>query len=303
MNSESTKHCKICDTDKPVPDFLKNRLTCKVCYNLIRKEQIKNNPEINAKKLERRRERYNTDEEFRNRRLEQRREKYKNDEEHRKKVIQGRSEYKKAKKAERDALKLAYQIEIGIDNKMCKYCNVIKLKTRFRHNRLKCMDCERDEPTEKFKRYVRTRIYDCLRHKNKDKHSYEYLGCNGKQYLEYILYYNSDYTLDNHGEIWHIDHVIPLSKFDLNDKAQQLIAFNWRNTMPLCAKENLRKKNKIIKTQVDEHFNNLRKYHDANNIELPQEFIDLFCNATKLLEVPIESSLPLIIGNDNEELG
>ena len=40
----------------------------------------------------------------------------------------------------------------------------------FRYNRLKCRDCERDDPKEKFKRYIRTRIYNCLRNKNKSKH-------------------------------------------------------------------------------------------------------------------------------------
>jgi hypothetical protein len=87
---------------------------------------------------------------------------------------------------------------------------------------------------------------------------------------------NNNYTLDNQGIEWHIDHVIPLSHFDLDNEEEQLIAFNWRNTMPLSAKENLSKNNKIIQTQIEQHYKHLIEYHTRNNIELPQKFIDLF---------------------------
>jgi len=67
-----------------------------------------------------------------------------------------------------------------------------------------------------------------------------------------------------------------LSKFDLTDDEQQLIAFNWRNTMPLSVKENLSKNNKILQSQIQQHVSNLLEYHKKNNIEVPQRFIDLF---------------------------
>ena len=34
------------------------------------------------------------------------------------------------------------EAEIGKENTICKYCNKVKAKTRFRHNRLKCRECE-----------------------------------------------------------------------------------------------------------------------------------------------------------------
>jgi hypothetical protein len=47
--------------------------------------------------------------------------------------------------------------------------------------------------------------------------------------------------------------------------------------------------------------NKSKKYHEENNLDLPQEFIDLFA---KYLDAgsSLESSLPLIIGNISEEL-
>lgn len=205
-----------------------------------------------------------------------RREKYKNDEEHRKKLIKSASNLKHNKVLQKQKLKEEEQIKIGLENKQCKYCNEIKHKDRFRYNRLKCRDCERDEPTEKFKRYIRTRIYNCLRNRNKSKHSVEYLGCSSDDYFKWIFNYDNNCNLSNHGKEWHIDHVIPISKFDLNNEQQQMLAFNWRNTMPLSCEENLIKNNKILQSQVEQHYKKLVEYHTENKLDLPQVYIDLF---------------------------
>jgi hypothetical protein len=229
-----------------------------------------------------------------------RRTKYMNDEDYRKKAIQTAIKVKQDKALVKQKIREEEQLKIGMENKQCKYCCEIKHKDRFRHNRLKCKDCERDEPREKLKRYVRTRIYNCLRYKNKDKSSIEYLGCSSDDYFKWILNYNNKYNLDNHGKEWHIDHVIPLSKFDLNNPQEQLIAFNWVNTMPLSPSENLRKNNKILQEQVSEHYKKVIQYHKENNIELPKEYINLF--AKHLVDGDtLKLSLPLTIGNSCED--
>jgi len=260
------KQCSNCKEYKEVDKFYKNGSNCRECNNF------------------------------------KRREKYKNDEIHRFKLIQMASKFKHEKVILNQKRKEEEQIKLGLENKQCKYCNEIKNKDRFRFNRLKCKDCERDEPIEKFKRYIRTRIYTCLRHKNKSFHSIEYLGCNTDDYFKWIFEYNDSYSLINHGKEWHIDHVIPLSKFDLNIHEEQFSAFNWRNTMPLSVKENLSKNNKIIKEQIEQHYKKLVDYHIKNNIYLPQVYIDLF--AKHLVDGdPLKISLPLTTGNVCEELG
>lgn len=45
---------------------------------------------------------------------------------------------------------------------------------------------------------------------------------------------------DNHGQ-WHIDHIMPLCKFDLTDPAQARIAGSYKNLRPLWGKLNLKK--------------------------------------------------------------
>ena len=227
--------CVICNKSKLLSLFIKNRNICKECNNNKRKE------------------------------------KYKTDEEHRIKIIEQVTTFKHNKVIEKQKLKEA---EIGIGNIKCNYCNEIKLNERFRQNRLKCKDCEREEPISKIIRNVRSRIFSAI--KNKSKHTISYLGCNCSDYLKWLLKNNNSYTFENYGKEWHIDHVIPISKFDITNEEQQLLAFNWRNTMPLSVEENLKKNNKIIKSQIEQHYKNLLEYHIENKLDLPQVFIDLF---------------------------
>jgi hypothetical protein len=50
---------------------------------------------------------------------------------------------------------------------------------------------------------------------------------------------------DNSNE-WHIDHVLPVSRFNLADESQQRVCFHWSNMRPMCAKANNAKKNAIV---------------------------------------------------------
>ena len=260
INEELQQNCNVCNNEKPISNFIKNRKICKECNNS--KRQLK----------------------------------YITDEEHRKLLIKRASDFKHNKMLEKHKLK---ENEIGIGNIKCNYCNIIKPSCDFREKRQKCKICERDEPLDKFKRVIRSRIISAIILKK--NHTFEYLGCNSTDYLNWLLTNDNGYTMENRGKEWHIDHVIPLSKFDLIDEEQQLIAFNWRNTMPLSCKENLSKNNKILKSQIEQHLKNLIEYHKKNNIVLPQVYIDLF--AKHLVDGnPLKPSLPLTTGNVCEEL-
>jgi len=262
IDNEATKTCNSCNLIKAISNFVKGRNTCCECNNSKRKD------------------------------------KYKSDETHRATVIKQASEFKHKKILERRKTKLE---ELGEGNKKCTVCSEIKPENNFRHNRLHCKNCERDDPKEKFKRNIRSRIHMALK-KNKDMHTIKYLGCTSPEYLDWILKYDVNYNLENHGNVWHIDHVIPLSRFDLDDKEEQLVAFNWRNTMPLLAKENLAKNKKILPTQVEQHYKFLTEYHKNRNMIMPQSFIDLF--AKHLVDGnPLKQSLPLTSGNFGEDLG
>mgnify|MGYP003522388959 CR=1 FL=1 len=62
----------------------------------------------------------------------------------------------------------------------------------------------------------------------------EYLGCSLielKIYLEEL--FKPEMNWSNHGEIWEIDHIKPISSFDLNIIEEQRKCFYFSNLQPL----------------------------------------------------------------------
>jgi len=91
---------------------------------------------------------------------------------------------------------------------------------------------------------LRLRLYHALNHNFKSGSAVRDLGCSIsglKLHLE--SKFQPDMTWDNYGE-WHIDHIKPLSKFDLTDRDQLLEACHYTNLQPLWAEENLKKGNR-----------------------------------------------------------
>ena len=78
------------------------------------------------------------------------------------------------------------------------------------------------------------------------KFSYEQLlGCNIDIFYEYLddLCKKSNLLTESYPE-WEMDHIIPISKFNLSDKNNQLECFNYRNIQPLLKLLNRKKYNK-----------------------------------------------------------
>lgn len=75
----------------------------------------------------------------------------------------------------------------------------------------------------------------------------ELLGCTieiAKKHLE--SQFKDDMSWENHGKLWEIDHIIPISHFDLTDIEQAKRAFNYKNTQPLYWKENRAKGDRMV---------------------------------------------------------
>ena len=72
------------------------------------------------------------------------------------------------------------------------------------------------------------------------------LGCTVKDLKIYLeKRFRPGMTWNNHGLYgWHIDHIKPVSKFDLLDLEEQRRAFHYTNLQPLWALDNIRKSNK-----------------------------------------------------------
>ena len=144
----------------------------------------------------------------------------------------------------------------GTIRAMCKSCSSLKRKEYYRNNKEAVIEqtsnyivekMKRD-PIFKLERRIRTRIYHAFKaqSKKKENRTWKYIGCTSAIFQKWIAYQLYDgMTLENYGKIWHIDHVIPCSKFDLSKQEEVDKCFNWKNLRPLLATKNREKYDKI----------------------------------------------------------
>lgn len=90
---------------------------------------------------------------------------------------------------------------------------------------------------------LRARLHRALKNNQKVGSAVRDLGCSIPEFKEHIeKQFQDGMTWENHGiHTWHLDHIKPLSSFDLTDRSQLLEAVHYTNIQPLWAKENLRK--------------------------------------------------------------
>lgn len=83
--------------------------------------------------------------------------------------------------------------------------------------------------------------------KSQSANSYlKYFGCSAEELKFYIeSQFSPEMTWENHGSVWHLDHIIPLS---LGRGNQELLIklCHFRNLRPLDRAENIRKKDSIV---------------------------------------------------------
>jgi hypothetical protein len=94
---------------------------------------------------------------------------------------------------------------------------------------------------------LRTRIYLALTKGWKAGRTIELIGCSVEECLAYIesqwlpgmSWENWGVGKDN--STWHIDHVTPVTAFDLTTEEGQRAAFSYKNLQPLWGSDNIRK--------------------------------------------------------------
>jgi hypothetical protein len=99
---------------------------------------------------------------------------------------------------------------------------------------------------------LRARIFSAIKNQSgiKAKKSLDLLGASGKevkQYIESLWQHNMSWN--NYGtknNQWQIDHIIPVTAFDVTKAAEQKKCFHYTNLMPLWKQDNLEKSNKIF---------------------------------------------------------
>lgn len=95
---------------------------------------------------------------------------------------------------------------------------------------------------------IRSRFNKSIKGNFKSGSSIKDLGCTVKEFKSYIeSLFKPGMTWDNWSYSgWHLDHIIPLSLFNLTNREELLKACHYTNLQPLWAKENMKKRNKIM---------------------------------------------------------
>ena len=110
------------------------------------------------------------------------------------------------------------------------------------HNRrkLQCKDCSLQTYLINLQRSSLRRLFE-ISNIQKIKHTIEYLGCDSEYFMDYI---KCKMTPEMNFNNIHIDHIKPVSKFDLDNHDEFLKCCHFTNMQPLLATDNLEKSNK-----------------------------------------------------------
>lgn len=121
-----------------------------------------------------------------------------------------------------------------------KYCEVHREEIR-QYRKVYRREKIRTDLSFKIAARLRTRLYNAIKQNGKIGSAVCDLGCSIEDFKVYIASkFIDDMSWNNYGR-WHLDHVTPLSSFNLNDRQQFLVACHYTNYQPLWAIDNLRK--------------------------------------------------------------
>lgn len=226
------KICSFCDLEKSFDNFFKGstskdgyRNKCKLCISIQQKDYYENNKEIiNAKnkiyaqKNKHKKKKYIPYSEYGKQYYE------KNKEAHKKVQLRYREKYKDKLKEKARAYKQ-------------KNKDIIRAKRN---------EKRRTNINFKLSESLRKRLQLALKHNFKKGSAVNDLGCSIEQLKTHLaVQFKPGMSWDNWKfDGWHLDHIIPLCKFDLTDSEQFKKAVHYTNLQPLWASENMSKNGK-----------------------------------------------------------
>ena len=98
----------------------------------------------------------------------------------------------------------------------------------------------------KLTKNLRTRLWKAVKSNQKSGSAIDDLGCSINEFKVYMIkQFTEGMTWDNYGE-WHIDHIKPLSSFNLTIESEFKKACHYTNLQPLWAIDNILKSDKVV---------------------------------------------------------
>jgi hypothetical protein len=106
---------------------------------------------------------------------------------------------------------------------------------------------KRSDLTFRLQRNVRMRLKKALHNKRKIDSIIALMGCSVNELKQYLsFFFKEGMTWDNYGTVWEIDHIQPISCFDLSIEVNQYLCSHYSNLQPLFISENRSKKDKYV---------------------------------------------------------
>jgi len=251
------KICKKCGIEKEDNAFNKGRYKCKICRRFEQKQYDILNNLVEEKKYKKRIRRIKY--RLKNKeRIRKRHELYKIT--HKNKL---HDYYLKNKELRKEEKKIYYkENKVTILEEKKIYYIKHKKEINARHNEWQRKNKDDISKKRKLRMHsdlnfklgnsLRNRLCCAINNNQKVGSAVKDLGCSIdflKKHLESLFLEGMSW--DNWGQYkksyktWHIDHITPLSFFNLEDALQFLIANHWTNLQPLWAIDNLSKNDKI----------------------------------------------------------
>ena len=162
--------------------------------------------------------------------------------------------------------RIEHEIVDNITGKICCTCKVWKPLTKFNKSnshwdklRNECVECltiyrKKLRAKNKDNKHIRnlenlraklSSILKKIKDNKKSNKINKILGCTVTELKEHIEnQFTDEMTWENHGDYWHLDHIVPCNAFDLSKPIEQFVCFNYKNLQPLKCEDNFSKGNK-----------------------------------------------------------
>lgn len=264
-------NCSLCDTELTDDNRLNNRTYCKDCRSKKYQDQVKelivkNDPTVNEILCGKCSIKLTPENQVKGRKC------------CKPCDNQRRNESKKLHKEETHKQQKVYYEKNKEKIKEYYKEHYVKNKDKYLENNQKWRKDHKDENNEKerirrsldenhrIKKNLRRRLYNCIK---KDRPTMEYIGCDLDFLKKWLSYrFTDEMTFQNYGPYWHIDHVIPCSKFDLENEDEIKNCFVWYNLQPLEGNLNLSKNNNMNEQEFNNHYKKLKQFATENNIDI-----------------------------------
>ena len=150
-----------------------------------------------------------------------------------------------------------------------EYRNREEIKEYIKQKNNEYLPIKKEKIKEKRKTNLNFQISEILRSKlhkmlkGKYTSRQKLIGCDIEHLKRWIEYrFDEHMSWDNLGKYWHIDHILPINKFNFTNFNEQQICFHWTNLQPLNATENIKKSDKIL---LHHYFNNIVNVNRFNS--------------------------------------